>query len=639
MDTAHILLVEDEEAHAELVERAFEPYADQMQLTAVSTLKAARTFIANTPPDMVIVDFMLPDGRGTELLPDNKQKITFPMIIMTSHGDEQVAVDAMKAGAFDYVVKSPTILLEMPRFAERVFREWGHIQERNRAEAMASWYGRILDGTLNEIFTFDAHTYHFIQANLSGRKNLGYTLEELVGLTFFDICTLFTPTSFQKIITPLRNNSRENINFTSHCRRKNGTEYPIEVNIQLSELDGTAVFVAVVLDISERVKREEQMRQQDRLAAVGQLASGIAHDFNNIMAVIILYTQITQRTPELPDKAVNRLQTVVDQANRATDLIEQILDFSRSSILERKNIELTPFLKEIIRLMSRTLPENILITFNDPQEICIIHADATRIQQMMMNLMFNARDAMPQGGNLAVQLQICQTKAEMPIWFDEMPQGEWIYLIIRDQGSGIPPETLSRVFEPFFTTKQPGQGTGLGLAQVYGIVKQHDGYIHVESEVGNSTTFHICFPAVNVAKREPSKPKTSPLLPKGNKEIILLVEDDRATRGALTSSLELLNYHVLVSVNGTQAVTTYTAQKEKINLVITDMVMPQMGGIALVEALQEIGLSIPVIILTGHPLNNDLTQLENQDFPISWIQKPISLPKLAQSVSKALKTS
>ena len=638
MTIPHILLVEDEESHAELVERAFEPYEDQMTLTAVSTLKAAREFMATQQPNMVIVDFLLPDGRGTELLPDNNEKINFPMIIMTSHGDEQVAVEAMKAGAFDYVVKSPMVLLDMPRFAERVFREWGHIQERKQAEAMATWFGRILDGTLNEIFAFDAKTYHFIEVNRSGRENLGYSMAELETITFFDICAL-EQRRFEDLVAPLLDKSRENINLTSTCFRKDKTQYPIEINIQLSELKGTAVFVAVVLDITERVKREEQMRQQDRLAAVGQLASGIAHDFNNIMAVIILYTQIIQRTPSLPDKAINRLQTVVDQANRATDLIEQILDFSRSSVLERKNIELTPFIKEIIRLMRRTLPENILISFEEPKDICIIHADATRIQQMMMNLMFNARDAMPDGGKLSVKLQAHELKPQSPLLFEDMKPGQWVYLTISDNGTGIPADILSRVFEPFFTTKQPGRGTGLGLAQVYGIVKQHDGYIRVESEVAVQTTFSICFPAITEQKKGPTPLNLTNQLPQGHGETILLVEDDRVTREAITSSLELLNYHVLVSQNGNQAVSIYTTEKENIKLIITDMVMPEMGGVAMVEALTTNGLDIPVIILTGHPLNNDLNRLDAYGFPISWIQKPISLPMLAQSVAKALHPS
>lgn len=639
MKRPQILLVEDEASHAELVERAFESYEDQMVLTAVSTLKAARDIIATSPPDMVIVDFLLPDGRGTELLPNAQEQVNFPMVIMTSHGDEQVAVEAMKAGAFDYVVKSPMVLLEMPRFAERVFREWGHIQERKKAEAMASWFGRILDDTVNEIYAFDAQTYKFIQVNRSGRDNLGYTMDELAALTCFEICTNFTDETFQELVVPLFNNQREFINFTDFFSRKDGTHYPVEINLQLSELEGTAVFVAVVLDITERIKREEQMRQQDRLAAVGQLASGIAHDFNNIMAVIILYTQIVQRTPDLTDKAHSRLQTVVDQANRASELIEQILDFSRSSVLERTNIELGPFLKEIIRLMKRTLPESVQISFTASEYPCIINADATRLQQMLMNLMFNARDAMPNGGNLQVQLDVKTIEKSSPILFGEMKAGQYGYLSIADSGTGIPADLLSRIFEPFFTTKQPGQGTGLGLAQVYGIVKQHDGHIHVESEVDQGTIFHIYFPtAIQETKKETRAAATGQLI-QGNGEVILVVEDDHATREALTNGLELLNYTVFVSNNGKQAISIYTKEKDNIKLIITDMVMPEMGGIALIEALHEIGLTIPVIVLTGHPLNNNLNSLNEKGLAIQWIQKPISLPNLAKAVAKTLNAS
>lgn len=638
MNKPNILLVEDEASHAELVERAFETYEDQMTLQVVSTLAAARRHIQNNSPDLVIVDFLLPDGRGTELLPEDKEDVKFPMVIMTSHGDEQVAVEAMKAGAFDYVVKSPMVLLDMPRFAERVFREWGHIQNRKRAEAMASWFGHVLDGTLNEIFAFDAHSYHFIQVNRSGRENTGYTMEEIAGLTFFDVFPDINEADFVDLVTPLRNGSRENAQATMTCKRKRGSTYPVEMHLQLSELDETAVFVAVVMDITDRLKREEQMRQQDRLAAVGQLASGIAHDFNNIMAVIILYTQMVQRTPELPGKANSRLQTVVDQANRASELIEQILDFSRSSVLERKNIELVPFLKEIVRLMHRTLPENILITFQEPQEKSLINADATRIQQMVMNLMVNARDAMPEGGTLQVELKnLSLQEKDIPPGFEEMQPGRWTFLSIADSGPGIPADTLPFIFEPFFTTKQPGRGTGLGLAQVYGIVKQHDGYIHVESKVGEGTAFQIYFPTITATERSNAATQPSDELVKGSGQTILVVEDDRATREALTSSLEMLNYHVLVSANGSQALDIYTAKKEQIRLVVTDLVMPEMGGAAFVEILKGKAQPIPVIILTGHPLDTNLTNLSGEGWSIHWLQKPISLPKLAQSVANALK--
>ncbi len=638
MKKPNVLLVEDEESHAELVERAFESYEDQMTLQVVSTLKAAHEEIQNNTPDMVIVDFMLPDGRGTELLPESKKDIKFPIVIMTSHGDEQVAVEAMKAGAFDYVVKSPMVLLDMPRFAERVFREWDHIQNRKRAEAMASWFGHVLDGTLNEIFAFDAQSYRFIQVNRSGRENSGYTMEELADLTFFDIFRDISQADFAELTAPLRNGSKENAPLTLTCKRKDGTMYPVEMFVQLSELDETAVFVAVVLDITDRIKREEQMRQQDRLAAVGQLASGIAHDFNNIMAVIILYTQIVQRAPDLPEQAFSRLQTVVDQANRATELIEQILDFSRSSVLERKNIELVPFLKELIRLMNRTLPENILISFNSPQEKCVINADTTRIQQMLMNLMVNARDAMPGGGTLQVELKNLHLEQEdIPSIFAEMEPGDWTFLAITDSGPGIPAETLPFIFEPFFTTKQPGRGTGLGLAQVYGIVKQHGGHIHVQSNVGEGTAFHIYFPTVTTEEKSLAAQQGSGDLLTGSGETILVVEDDRATREALTSSLEMLNYQVLVSANGTQALSIYATEKENIKLVLTDLVMPEMGGISFVETLKQKETPVPVIILTGHPLNNDLQNLATDEWPIHCIQKPISLPKLAQSVADALK--
>jgi two-component system cell cycle sensor histidine kinase/response regulator CckA len=252
----------------------------------------------------------------------------------------------------------------------------------------------------------------------------------------------------------------------------------------------------------ERKQAEEHLQRQERLAAVGQLAGGIAHDFNNFLTSVMLHTHILTHMEDIPEKAKSIAETIASESRRAAQLVRQILDFSRRSMVETKAVDLAAFLDETVDILRKTLPENIQILVETEGDEHIVKADPTRVQQIVMNLALNARDAMPQGGRLRIDLSKIQTMpgeqldvAEM--WSTDMPSGEWICLAISDTGVGMTEKTRSHLFEPFFTTKRP-KGTGLGLAQVYGIVKQHEGYIGVDTELGRGTTFRIYLPACNV---------------------------------------------------------------------------------------------------------------------------------------------
>ena len=258
-------------------------------------------------------------------------------------------------------------------------------------------------------------------------------------------------------------------------------------------------WVLVIRDVTQQKLIEQRSQQQERLAAVGQLAAGIAHDFNNIMATVVLYAQMSMRMEDVPIKVQERLIIIYQQALHATQLIQQILDFSRRAILERRPFELLPLLKEEVKLLERTLPENITITLNydaAPSACYMINGSSTAMQQVLMNLAVNARDAMPNGGALRFDLTCLHVEDTDVDPIDGISAGEWIKLTVSDTGTGIPADVLPHIFDPFFTTKEPGAGTGLGLAQVYGIVGMHDGQIRVETQIGTGTTFTIYLPAM-----------------------------------------------------------------------------------------------------------------------------------------------
>jgi two-component system cell cycle sensor histidine kinase/response regulator CckA len=393
----------------------------------------------------------------------------------------------------------------------------------------------------------------------------------------------------------------------------------------------------VIRDVTQERAIQQRIQQQERLAAVGQLAAGIAHDFNNIIAVIVLYAQIIRQTTELPPKAQEKLLIITEQARRATALIEQVLDFSRQSVLERHPLDLLLFLKEYVKLLARTLPENIKVELVYGTDSYVANADPTRIQQALMNLVVNARDAMPDGGELRISLaHLTVEKSNAPL--PDMDQGDWLQLTIADTGTGIHPEDMPHVFEPFFTTKPPGRGTGLGLALVYGIVRQHDGFIDIRSKVGEGTTFTLYFPYW--AEHINTPLLDVEVLVKGNRETILVVEDDAATRSALSAGLELLNYQVLTAQDGVEALAVWEQKWQEIALILSDVVMPHMGGIALFHALKQRDPSVKVILLTGHMLEQDLEdQLRNLKARglADWMQKPPDLRKLADALARILR--
>jgi signal transduction histidine kinase/CheY-like chemotaxis protein len=380
-------------------------------------------------------------------------------------------------------------------------------------------------------------------------------------------------------------------------------------------------WVLVLRDVTEERQVQERVQQQERLAAVGQLAAGIAHDFNNLLTGIIGFADMLQKRPDMPEPARARLGRIVEQGERGAHLVRQILDFSRTSVSQLLPLNLIPFLKEATRFLERTIPENIRIVLDIEPGEYVVRADPTQIQQVLTNLAVNAWDAMPAEGELKLRLShFTRQPGQRPPCFG-MPLGEWEVLSVSDSGTGIPADVLPRIFEPFFTTKEPGKGTGLGLAQVYGIVKQHEGYISAESREGEGTTFAIYLPTLATRTKTP-KTEDPEDMPRGHGETVLLVEDEPAVLEVGTAILEELGYRVLTAING-QA------------LVLMDMVMPEMGGVQLFYALRELNPVVKAVMTTGYPLEEEGKQLLGQGI-LAWLQKPMRPAQLAQIVSRAL---
>ena len=418
---------------------------------------------------------------------------------------------------------------------------------------------------------------------------------------------------------------------------------PVEITIeqpqrkiceaQARKIKGESVqWVLTLRDVTQEREIQERIQMQDRLATVGQLASGIAHDFNNIMAAIVVYTDLLMMEPSLTQTSQDRLGVIQQQVQRASSLIRQILDFSRSSIMERGPLDLFPFMKEMLKLLQRTLPETIHLKLEHDDQDYTILADPTRLQQVFLNLAVNARDAMPEGGNLDFSLSRCRLGEEDIPPVMNMPPGNYVSISVRDTGMGIPPEDKTKVFEPFFTTKPVGQGTGLGLAQVYGIVRQHEGFIDLDSQPDEGACFKIYLPTL-ISHQNKFEDSVDTQVVDGAGKTVLLVEDDESTRFALQSFLDAYNFEVLSAANGKEALEILSEKNGEIALVVSDIVMPEMGGMDLLDVMQIRWPHIRMLLITGHPLEREYRQVLERG-TVDWLQKPFSITDLNQAIRR-----
>jgi len=651
-----VLIVEDSEDDALLLVRALRRGGYDPTFERVETAAAMRAALDQQEWDTVLSDYSMPSfsaPAALALLQDFsiKSGLDLPFIIVSGAIGEETAVEAMRAGAHDYVKKDnlarliPAIERELRdaevrrehRRAEEALRE---SEERYREQARQ--VQQIISTVPEGVLLLDAGS-RILLVNPAAREYLAV----LAGARVGDTLTHLGEHPLAEFLAPPPRGLWHEVEVGDSPRRRafEVIARPMQAG---SETEG---WVLVVRDVTEEREVQRVVQRQERLAAVGQLAAGIAHDFNNIMTSILLYAGMTTGATGLSSRDRKCMEIIRQQGLRATDLIQQILDFSRQSVMERQPLNLFSFMKELEKLLARTFPESVRIRLNCDHEECFVNADLTRMQQMVMNLALNARDAMPEGGKLDFELGRFQLEPGARSPCPGMPAGEWVRIAVTDTGTGIPPEILPRIFEPFFTTKPPGQGTGLGLAQVYGIVEQHDGHICVESpsttltatstrggrtgQVGCGTTFTIYLPALVVPRPE-GPAQEERVLVAGGGEVILVVEDDPVTREALRDGLERLNYRVLEAANGRDALKVYRSA-ERIDLLLTDMIMPEMGGKELIRELRKVNPHLKAVAMTGYVLAGVLRQLKEEGH-LEVIRKPLDVNVLSKVIRQALDT-
>jgi CheY-like chemotaxis protein len=370
------------------------------------------------------------------------------------------------------------------------------------------------------------------------------------------------------------------------------------------------------------------------MEAIGQLAGGVAHDFNNLLTVILGHASLLLSS-ELEESASRSAQQISQAAERAAALTRQLLTFSRRQLIQPKKLDMNKIVGNMTDLLGRLLGEDVSLQLNYCQSPAMVEADVGMMEQVLLNLAVNARDAMPKGGRLTVRISIVDLDETHVQHHPEARVGRFVCVSKTDTGCGIPPENLQRIFEPFFTTKEVGKGTGLGLATVYGIVKQHQGWIEVESTVGEGTTFRIYIPYVGSAQAETEKPTTQITI-RGGTETILLVEDERSVRELVSRVLQKYGYKILSASNGVEALETWNQHKNEISMLFTDLVMPDnMNGRELAEKLWAERPGLKVVFTSGYS-----TDIVGKDFKLepelNYLQKPYQPQALALAVRRCL---
>jgi len=627
--TVRILLLEDNDADAELVEvelrRAELDFTARRVVTRPAFERALREF----HPDIIVSDHQLPQFSGVAALELARARAPHaPFILLTGSLDEETAVEYMKAGAADYILKGRLTRLG-PAVRGALERERMKRQLREREE----YFRSLIEQAMDIIAVLDADGA-VRYASPSVLPLLGYGAEELVGQHIFDLVHPDDIGPALRVFAEGVATGQGGRLLGLQVRHRDGSYRSLEA-IGRYLLDDPVVRGVVInaRDVTERRSLERQLLQAQKMEAVGRLAGGIAHDFNNVLTAIFGYADLL--TEEFPAGSPARqdLEEIRKAATRASALTRQLLAFSRQQVLAPVVLSVNDLVDDVGKMLRRLVGEDVELRLILARDAGNVRADSGQLQQVIMNLVVNARDAMPTGGKLVIET----ADAELTEQYAELHQavipGRYVMLAVSDTGVGMDAQTKARIFEPFFTTKEKGKGTGLGLSTVYGIVKQSGGYVWVYSEPGHGTTFKLYLPRVD-APAEPQAPPRETATLTGT-ETILLAEDDDILRPLTKGLLAKLGYTVLDAESAEQALAVAGARQGPIHLLVADVVMPGASGRELARRLAQSRPETRVLYVSGYT-DDAIVHHGMLEPGLKFLQKPFTPAALARKVREVL---
>lgn len=629
-----VLVAEDSEDDAALLvmrlrRSGYEPFWER-----VEDPPSMRAALHRVSWDIVISDSSMPHFSAPAALAILREAgLDIPFVIVSGTIGEEAAVAAMRAGASDFLLKDN--LARLGPVVERELRE-SHVRSgRRKADedlrSSEARYRNLFESIPLPMWVFDAETLRFLAVNEAAVRHYGYSRSEFARMTLADIRPLGkNGVALGEIVLGPADEKQ-----TWRHLRKDGSVITVEIEARDLAFENRSARLALITDVTERGRLEEQLRQSQKMDAVGRLAGGIAHNFNNVLSVILSYSDLLLSDLKPGEPIRDDIEEIRRAAMRAADLTRHLLMFSRQQILEPKVLDVNDVLTGMEKMLPRILGADVSFVLSRSQPLGRVRIDPGSIEQVIMNLVVNARDAMPNGGSLTLETRNRTLDEEYARAHHGVMPGRYVMLAVTDSGTGMDNATMGRIFEPFFTTKEVGRGTGLGLSTVFGIVQQAGGSIGVESAPDQGTTFEIYLPRVDAAK-DSVRPAPQITASCGS-ETVLLIEDDDQVRAVARGILSKSGYRVLDARNAGEALLRAEAHAGPIHLLLTDVVMPHVSGPDLAKRLATVKPTMKILFMSGY-VDDGVLRRSVVESLVAYVQKPITPEILTTKVREVLDT-
>ena len=644
-----ILIVDDDKGTCRSLKLIFEKkgYETEMASTGGEAIEKVRRRFFN----LALLDIRLPDTEGVQLLAALKEiHSDMVIIMMTAYASMETAMRALNEGAVGYITKPLNMDEVLAAVREAVEKQRlviknrelyqmarRELAERKRAEKALRHseekFRRAFRASPDWIVIDTLSDGRYIEVNENFLRMTGYRREEVVGRTSIELGIWVDPEDQARVLRTVQEEGSLRDLEVRH-RMKSGEIRTFLMSSERIDLEGETCLISVCRDITDYKSLQNQLMESQKMEAIGRLAGGLAHDLNNVLTVIISCSSFLLMDIGQDDPLRQDAKEIKKAAKRAANIIEQLLVIGRRRVVEPRQMSLNACVADMEEMLKRLIGEDIhLVTMLDPG-IGLLKADTGQVEQVIMNLVINARDAMPQGGKLTIETKNVRIDESYAGKQELMPPGHYVMLSVSDTGKGMDAETQCRIFEPFFSTKASGKGTGLGLSTAYAIIKQNGGHISVDSEPGQGTTFKFHLPRIDGVAEPDNLPELQ-IEPLEGSETILLVEDDDMVRNSAPRILRRYGYRVLTARGGEEALGVCEQHKGPIHLMVTDVVMPSMNGNELSVRLEPLRPNTRVLYISGY--SDDCIAERGMPEPQeNFLRKPFSAELLARRVRNLL---
>jgi two-component system cell cycle sensor histidine kinase/response regulator CckA len=628
-----LLHLEDSTLDAELLDSWLRRAGPRWEIVRVSSREDFVASLDQGGFDVIVSDYRLPGYDGLRALHEARtRRPEVPFVFFTGNLGEARAIEALKSGATDYVLKDGAVERLVPAI-ERAVREAAERRARAQAEEALKeseeGFHRLFNCNPHPTWVFDVETLRFLEVNDAAIEHYGYSRDEFLGMRITDIRPSHEAPLVEEAVAVAKDGTRR---FGAWVHRtRDGRMITVDVAAHDLDFRGHRGRLVVAHDITERKELEAQLQQSQKMDAIGRLAGGVAHDFNNLLGVIIGYGERLLR--RLPSPERREISEVLKAAEHAASLTRQLLAFSRRQVLKPRVLDLNTVVGELDGMLRRIIGEDVSLVTALHDGLGHVKADPGQIQQVVMNLAVNARDAMPSGGRLTIETGNAELDESYRSAHLAVRPGRYVMLAVTDTGMGMDAATQARIFEPFFTTKEAEKGTGLGLSTVFGIVKQSEGNIWVYSEPLRGTTFKIYLPRVDdVVEVQPPREAEAA---SGGSETILLVEDADSLRELGREILEEHGYKVIEASSGTIALETLERHTGSLDLILTDLVMSGMSGRELADQITRLRPGTKVLFMSGYT-DDALGHHGVLESGTAFVEKPFTIDGLLRKVREVL---